>query len=98
MLLIHFANRPLAVFKTTDQPAVVAGNWTAAGFCFLLAITAVALAYLQHSRAKGQSSLVYEDGELESASERPGSEDSVPLPTVEATKTSGTHITTAARA
>ncbi|KAF2807568.1 MFS general substrate transporter [Mytilinidion resinicola] len=45
------ATVPLAVFKTTDQPAVVAGNYTAAGFCFLLAITAVALAYLQHRQS-----------------------------------------------
>lgn len=49
------ATIPLGVFKTTDQPAVVAGNWTAAGFLFLLAATALALAYLQHVRALRQS-------------------------------------------
>ena len=40
--------RPLAVFQTVDQPAVVSGNYTAAGFCFAIAIFAVILAYMQH--------------------------------------------------
>ncbi|OBT60938.1 hypothetical protein VE03_09275 [Pseudogymnoascus sp. 23342-1-I1] len=44
---VFIATVPLAVFKTTDQPAVVSGNYTAAGFCFLLAITAVSLAWLE---------------------------------------------------
>jgi ACS family pantothenate transporter-like MFS transporter len=45
------ATIPLGAFKTTDQPAVIVGNYTAAGFLFLLAATAIALAYLQHQRA-----------------------------------------------
>jgi hypothetical protein len=43
---------PLAVFQTVDQPAVVSGNYTAAGFCFAIAIFAVALAYLQHRESQ----------------------------------------------
>lgn len=45
------ATIPLGAFKTTDQPAVVAGNWTAAGALFLLAGAAMLLAYIQHRRA-----------------------------------------------
>jgi ACS family pantothenate transporter-like MFS transporter len=37
---------------------VVSGNWTAAGFCFLLAITSVALAYLQHRRSEGGGTVI----------------------------------------
>lgn len=47
---VFIATVPLAVFKTTDQPAVVSGNFTAAGFCFILAITAVLLAWLEKSK------------------------------------------------
>lgn len=85
------------MFKTTDQPAVVAGNWTAAGFCFLLAMTAAALAYLQHSRAKNRKNLAYEDEELESNSDRMVSKDRISIPNVGATKASVMEITTQAR-
>lgn len=57
---------PLAVFKTTDQPAVVTGNYTAAGFCFVLAITAVLLAWLEKSK-KGTA--VVDDESFMSAEE-----------------------------
>lgn len=51
---VFIATVPLAVFKTTDQPAVVSGNYTAGGFCFLLAVTAVLLAWLEKSK-KGKA-------------------------------------------
>lgn len=35
----------LAVFKTVDQPAVVTGNYTSAGFLILQALLALVLAY-----------------------------------------------------
>lgn len=41
---------PLALFQTVDQPAVVAGNYGAAGFAFLHTSTALGLAYIQHRR------------------------------------------------
>ncbi len=43
---------PLAIFKTVDQPAVVAGNYGAFGFAVLHSATAIGLAYLQHSRGR----------------------------------------------
>lgn len=41
---------PLALFQTVDQPAVVAGNYGAAGFAFLHTSTALGLACIQHRR------------------------------------------------
>ncbi|KAH8895857.1 major facilitator superfamily transporter [Thozetella sp. PMI_491] len=41
------ATIPLGVFQTIDQPAVVSGNWTAAGFSFLAVFTALTLAWIQ---------------------------------------------------
>ncbi|SPO07767.1 uncharacterized protein DNG_10462 [Cephalotrichum gorgonifer] len=43
---------PLAIFQTVNQPAVVAGNYGAAGFAILHTLTALSLAYLQHSRRR----------------------------------------------
>lgn len=43
---------PLAVFQTVDQPAVVSGNYTAAGFNFAIAIFALILAYMRHQESK----------------------------------------------
>ncbi|CAK7218990.1 hypothetical protein SCUCBS95973_003669 [Sporothrix curviconia] len=47
---VGIATVPLAAFQTEDQPAVVAGNWTAAGCCLLIAVCAGILAYIQHRR------------------------------------------------
>ncbi|KAJ0350594.1 hypothetical protein COL154_013238 [Colletotrichum chrysophilum] len=44
------AYRPLFAFKTVDQPAVVGGNWGAAGMAFLYAIAALTLAHIQYKR------------------------------------------------
>ncbi|KAI8254389.1 Pantothenate transporter liz1 [Colletotrichum sp. SAR11_239] len=41
---------PLFAFKTVDQPAVIGGNWGAAGMAFLYAIAALTLAYVQYKR------------------------------------------------
>lgn len=43
---------PLGLFKTVDQPAVVAGNYGAAGFAILHSLTALSLAYVQHRRGR----------------------------------------------
>ncbi|EQB53981.1 major facilitator superfamily transporter [Colletotrichum gloeosporioides Cg-14] len=43
---------PLFAFKTVDQPAVIGGNWGAAGMAFLYAIAALTLAYIQYKREK----------------------------------------------
>jgi ACS family pantothenate transporter-like MFS transporter len=43
---------PLAVFQTVDQPAVVSGNYVAAGFNFAIAIFALILAYMRHRESK----------------------------------------------
>ncbi|KAI8214625.1 Pantothenate transporter liz1 [Colletotrichum sp. SAR 10_86] len=41
---------PLFAFKTVDQPAVIGGNWGAAGMAFLYAIAALTLAHIQYKR------------------------------------------------
>ena len=43
---------PLGLFKTVDQPAVVAGNYGAFGFSVLHSLTSIALAYTQHQRGR----------------------------------------------
>jgi ACS family pantothenate transporter-like MFS transporter len=43
---------PLGLFQVVHQPAVVAGNYGAAGFAFLHTGTALSLAYLQHRRRR----------------------------------------------
>jgi hypothetical protein len=43
---------PLAVFQTVDQPAVVSGNYTAAGFNFAITIFPLILAYMCHPESK----------------------------------------------
>lgn len=53
---------PLAVFQTVDQPAVVSGNYTAAGFNFAIAIFALILAYMRHQESKGLGSERQQDG------------------------------------
>lgn len=53
---VGIATIPLAAFQTVDQPAVVGGNWTAAGCCLLIVVCALALAYIQHRRQ-----LLYKD-------------------------------------
>ncbi len=73
------ATIPLGVFQTTQQPAIVAGNYTAAGFLFLLAGTALALAYLQHSRANKYTA----DDEREVPSSEHGEIDKVPSVSVD---------------
>ncbi|KPI45080.1 Pantothenate transporter liz1 [Cyphellophora attinorum] len=55
------ATIPLGAFKTTDQPAVIIGNYTAAGCLFLLAGTAILLAYIQHRRARNNMGTEGED-------------------------------------
>ncbi|EXJ80744.1 hypothetical protein A1O3_07028 [Capronia epimyces CBS 606.96] len=49
---INSSPPPLAVFKTVDQPAVVKGNWTGAGFCFAGILATATLAYIQHREKK----------------------------------------------
>jgi len=44
------ATIPLAVFQTVQQPGVIKGNWTAAGFHVLQVIATLILAYLVSSR------------------------------------------------
>ena len=75
------ASVPLAVFKTTDQPAVVSGNYTAAGFCFLIAVAALALAYVQHVRSLKNPGGIFEEG-ISNAS----------TPATEATKIVDVHV------
>ncbi|KAJ4998472.1 Pantothenate transporter liz1 [Colletotrichum sp. SAR 10_66] len=41
---------PLFAFKTVDQPAVIGGNWGAAGMAFLYAIAALTLAHIQYKQ------------------------------------------------
>ncbi|KAI1617060.1 major facilitator superfamily domain-containing protein [Exophiala viscosa] len=48
---VFAATIPLAVFKTVDQPAVVSGNYTAAGFLFCQVFTSLALAALVQRKA-----------------------------------------------
>lgn len=43
---------PLAVFQTIQQPAVVKGNWTGAGFSLLEIVTALTLAYYIHQKKR----------------------------------------------
>lgn len=47
---VSHAVMPLALFQTVDQPAVVAGNYGAAGFAILHSLTSFTLAYMQHRR------------------------------------------------
>ena len=54
-----YPSSPLAVFQTVDQPAVVSGNYTAAGFCLAIAIFALALAWLQHKKRESAVALEY---------------------------------------
>jgi ACS family pantothenate transporter-like MFS transporter len=49
---VSHAVMPLALFQTVHQPAVVAGNYGAAGFAILHSATAIGLAYYQHRRRK----------------------------------------------
>lgn len=42
----------LGLFKGVDQPGVVKGNYTAAGFAVLHSLTALTLAYLQNGRSR----------------------------------------------
>lgn len=49
---VSHATIPLGLFQVVDQPAVVAGNYGAAGFAFLHTGTALSLAYLQHRRKR----------------------------------------------
>ncbi|CAK7224452.1 hypothetical protein SEUCBS140593_005574 [Sporothrix eucalyptigena] len=65
---VGIATIPLAAFQTVDQPAVVGGNWTAAGCCLLIAVCAGILAYIQHRRKKlyaGEQGLVADEGLVE---------------------------------
>jgi MFS transporter, ACS family, pantothenate transporter len=55
------ATIPLGAFKTTDQPAVIVGNYTAAGCLFVLAGTALLLAYIQHRRTRRDPGTEEED-------------------------------------
>lgn len=41
------------MFQTVDQPAVVRGNWTSAGFCFTHTLATLLLAYIV-SRKRGK--------------------------------------------
>ncbi|CAK7215430.1 hypothetical protein SBRCBS47491_002486 [Sporothrix bragantina] len=58
---VGIATIPLAAFQTVDQPAVVGGNWTAAGCCLLIAVCAGILAYIQHRRKQLSPSLGEQD-------------------------------------
>lgn len=70
---------PLAVFQTVDQPAVVSGNYTAAGFNFAIAIFALILAYMRHresgvvesSRQQGIATFEEQSGEASSGEATP---------------------------
>lgn len=46
------ATVPLGVFQVVNQPAVVAGNWTASGFSLLAVVASLTLAWLQSRRKK----------------------------------------------
>lgn len=43
------------MFQTVQQPAVVKGNWTAAGFCFMHSIACLVLAYVVHWKKRRAS-------------------------------------------
>jgi MFS transporter, ACS family, pantothenate transporter len=49
---ISHAVMPLVLFQTVHRPAVVAGNYGAAGFAILRSATAIGLANYQHRRGK----------------------------------------------
>lgn len=51
----------LGLFKTVDQPGVVAGNYGAAGFALLQSFTSMTLAYIQHLRRKKGIELITEN-------------------------------------
>ena len=56
------ATIPLGLFKTVDQPSVVAGNYGAGAFAILHSLTTLTLAYIQHRRrAKGKELFLVED-------------------------------------
>lgn len=42
----------MGVFQVVNQPAVVAGNWTASGFSLLAVVASLTLAWLQSRRKK----------------------------------------------
>ncbi|QKX56950.1 uncharacterized protein TRUGW13939_04058 [Talaromyces rugulosus] len=52
------ATIPLGIFQTVDQPGVVAGNYGAAGFAILHSLTALTLAYVQHTRKQGEADTI----------------------------------------
>ena len=70
---VSHAAIPLALFRTVDQPAVVAGNYGAAGFSILHMLTSLALAYLQHRRRQGARGAVRDvaDGDDDEAVDAP---------------------------
>lgn len=60
------ATIPLGLFRTVDQPAVVRGNYAAAGFAVLHSLTALLLAYVQYRRGGGREGDVFiEEGQGE---------------------------------
>lgn len=78
------ATIPLAIFKTVDQPAVVSGNYGAAGFAILQVLTSLGLAYLQHSRRRKGKDLLEDNGSTVGGSE--GAEEEVFTSAVEINK------------
>ena len=62
---ISHAVMPLALFRVVDQPAVVAGNYGAAGFAILHSGTALTLAWWQRRQRKANGSLSEESGDDE---------------------------------
>ncbi|ETN44368.1 uncharacterized protein HMPREF1541_10548 [Cyphellophora europaea CBS 101466] len=62
---ISHAVMPLALFRVVEQPAVVAGNYGAAGFAFLHSGTALALAWWQRRQSRASDNSVEEESEVE---------------------------------
>lgn len=51
--VLTLCQRPLAVFKTVDQPAVISGNYTAAGFLLVQVFASMGLAAFMHRKSRG---------------------------------------------
>ena len=52
---VFSATIPLGVFKTTDMPSVVAGNWTSAGFLAAEIIVVISTVHWLHRRKLGET-------------------------------------------
>ncbi|EXJ78914.1 hypothetical protein A1O3_08414 [Capronia epimyces CBS 606.96] len=84
---------PLGVFQTVQQPAVTAGNWTAAGFLILEILATSALAYWSHRKHKRliNDDNVHQEAEIVYSDQGTAVDSKVPATTVDS-KASATAV------